>query len=80
MHNPVDTINSVNLISHTVEPLLSAPLLSGFQLFNLKPSLPTPFKPFSLALLLSDPSLIQPNFYSPQEGWIIEVLLSMCDL
>ena len=49
----------------TVEPLLSDPLLSEFQLSNLRPTLPTPFKPVVLAFLLSDLSIIRPNFYSP---------------
>ena len=38
----------------------------NFQLSDLKPTLPTPFNPVILALLLSDPSIIRTNCPSPK--------------
>ena len=59
----------------TVEPLLSDFFYPNFQLSDLKPTLPTQFRPVIL-----DPSIIQPFFYPnqlllPQDGRIIEVVL-----
>ena len=49
----------LNSICNIVEPLLSDPLLTEFVIINLKLTLPTPFKPAILVLILSDPSVIQ---------------------
>ena len=46
----------------TVEPLLSDPLLSKFSIIEPQTHSPTPFKPVILAFLLSDLSIIRPNF------------------